>query len=54
VRTVELPCQQIQLPSSTDLPEGWVTKSLEDVGRWSTGGTASRKVTKYLEARFLA
>ena len=29
------------------LPEGWSTTVLDKVGHWSTGGTPSRKVTKY-------
>src|SRR6478609_5919591 len=31
----------------TDLPEGWVTARLRDIGKWQSGGTPSRTKSEY-------
>jgi len=35
------------MQQKSELPEGWAEAVLDDIGKWSTGGTPSRKIKEY-------
>jgi type I restriction enzyme S subunit len=43
--------EEVETDTDSELPEGWTTTTLDEVGRWSTGGTPSRKDKNYFNGQ---